>query len=59
MDLAVRMARRYAGHPAVVMWHVSNEYGCHVPACYCELSAAAFRVWLRERYGELGALNEA
>jgi len=59
VDLADRMARRYAGHPAVVMWHVSNEYGCHVPACYCELSAAAFRAWLRERYGELGALNEA
>ena len=37
------------------MWHVSNEYGCHVPACYCELSAAAFSDWLRERYGDLGA----
>ena len=59
VDLAGRMARRYAGHPAVTMWHVSNEYGCHVPDCYCELSAAAFRTWLRARYGELGALNEA
>jgi beta-galactosidase len=59
VDLAGRMARRYAGHPAVVMWHVSNEYGCHVPACYCEISAAAFRDWLRARYGDLGALNEA
>jgi len=59
VDLASRMARRYAGHPAVTMWHVSNEYGCHVPACYCELSAEAFRDWLRARYGELGRLNEA
>jgi len=58
-DLAARMARRYAGHPAVTMWHVGNEYGCHVPACYCELSAAAFRGWLKARYGELGRLNEA
>jgi beta-galactosidase len=58
-DLAARMARRYAGHPAVTMWHVGNEYGCHVPACYCELSAEAFRNWLRARYGELGRLNEA
>src|SRR5262249_12999126 len=40
-------------------WHVGNEYGCHVPACYCEVSAEAFRGWLRERYGEIGALNEA
>ena len=50
---------RYAEHPAVAMWHIGNEYGCHVPACYCELSAQAFRHWLRARYGELGALNEA
>ena len=58
-DLAARMARRYAGHPAVALWHVGNEYGCHVPACYCELSAEAFRQWLRARYGQLGRLNEA
>jgi beta-galactosidase len=41
------------------MWHVSNEYGCHVPACYCERSARAFRDWLRARYGQLSRLNEA
>jgi beta-galactosidase len=59
VDLAARMARRYAGHPAVTLWHVGNEYGCHVPACYCELSAEAFRNWLRARYGDIGRLNEA
>jgi beta-galactosidase len=58
-DLAERMARRYRNHPAVVMWHVGNEYGCHVPACYCDISARAFRRWLEARYGELGRLNEA
>ena len=25
-----RLAERYAEHPAVVMWHVGNEYGCHL-----------------------------
>ncbi|HUN34757.1 MAG TPA: beta-galactosidase [Trebonia sp.] len=59
VDLARRMADRYAGHPALVMWHVSNEYGCHVPACYCQQSAQAFRDWLRARYGQLDRLNEA
>ena len=59
VDLAERMARHYSGHPAVTMWHVGNEYGCHVPACYCELSAEAFRNWLRARYGEPGRLNDA
>jgi beta-galactosidase len=51
------LARRYAGHPALASWHVHNEYGGHVPACYCDSSAAAFRGWLRERYGDLAALN--
>ena len=26
--------------------------------CYCEVSAAAFRDWLRDRYGDLDTLNE-
>ena len=57
--LVERLAERYAGHPAVVLWHIGNEFGCHVPACYCELSAAAFRGYLRERYGDIAQLNAA
>lgn len=57
--LVERLAARYAGHPALALWHVGNEYGCHVSACYCDVSAADFRRWLRERYGDLAALNEA
>lgn len=53
------IARRYADHPALVLWHVSNELGCHNALCYCDVSAAAFRGWLRERYGDLEALNSA
>ncbi len=59
LDLVQRLADRYAGHPALALWHVNNEYGCHVPRCYCDQSAAAFRDWLRDRYGDLAALNEA
>ncbi|GAB3843370.1 beta-galactosidase [Micromonospora andamanensis] len=55
-ELARRVARRYAGNPAVVAWHVGNEYG---GACYCDLCAAGFRDWLRRRYGTLDALNAA
>ena len=54
-----QLATRYGEHPALVLWHVHNEYGGHVPACYCDVSAEAFRGWLRDRYGDLGALNEA
>ncbi len=55
--IAEQLARRYGSHPALAMWHVSNEYGCHLPACYCEVSAAHFRRWLETRYGSLAELN--
>ncbi|HUH07833.1 MAG TPA: beta-galactosidase [Egibacteraceae bacterium] len=57
--LAEQIAIRYADHPALAMWHVGNEYGCHVARCYCEISAEAFRGWLRRRYRDLDALNDA
>jgi len=50
---------RYGNHPAVVMWHVHNEYGCHNAHCYCDISAAAFRGWLQRRYGTLEEVNAA
>ncbi len=59
LELCRRMAQRYGSHPAVVLWHVSNEIGCHNALCYCDTSAAAFRTWLRSRYGTLEALNDA
>ncbi|TDD96346.1 beta-galactosidase [Actinomadura rubrisoli] len=62
-DAATRLARevaeRYRDHPAVVLWHVHNEYGDHVTECFCAESAADFRGWLRDRYGDVAALNRA
>jgi beta-galactosidase len=57
--LVEQVARRYGSHPAVKLWHVSNEIGCHNAHCYCAVSAEAFRGWLRERYVTLDALNDA
>ena len=57
--LTEAMVTRYADHPAVVMWHVHNEYGCHNWNCFCDTSAAAFRAWLGQRYGSLDRLNQA
>lgn len=59
IDLVTRVAERYGSHPAVVLWHVSNELGCHNALCYCDVSAAAFRDWLREKYHSVDALNAA
>ena len=52
--LAERLAIRYGSHPAIVAWHVSNEYG---NICYCPQCAETFQVWLQNRYGSLDELN--
>jgi beta-galactosidase len=57
--LAGKIVARFAAHPAVVLWHINNEYGCHNWHCFCDVSAAAFRAWLRSRYATLDALNES
>lgn len=54
--LAGEVARAFADHPAVIAWHVNNEYG---GACYCELCAGEFRTWLQHRYTDLDRLNDA
>jgi beta-galactosidase len=46
--IAGELGRRYGDHPALAMWHVHNEYGT---MCWCDHVAAAFRSWLRARYG--------
>ncbi|MBO1337992.1 beta-galactosidase [Streptomyces sp. VRA16 Mangrove soil] len=54
-----RLARRYGTHEAVAMWHVHNEYGVPVSACYCESCAAHFRRWLTATYETVDHVNHA
>ncbi|HZI96342.1 MAG TPA: beta-galactosidase [Actinomycetales bacterium] len=59
LALVDRLATRYHDHPALAMWHVSNEYACHNAPCYCDACAAAFRRWLRARYDTVEAMDAA
>lgn len=52
-----RLAERYKNHPALLLWHVSNEYVS--TQCHCDLCYTAFRNWLKQRYGDLNTLNRA
>ncbi|WP_311212432.1 MULTISPECIES: beta-galactosidase [unclassified Arthrobacter] len=58
-NITEQLARRYASHPALVLWHVHNEYGVPVSDSYDQNSVLAFRDWLRHRYVTLEALNHA
>lgn len=58
VEINRRLAERYHEHPALLVWHVSNEY--NGGECHCELCLDAFRDWLREKYDDdLDALNRA
>lgn len=50
------LARRYREHPALALWHVSNEYS---GKCYCELCKREFQRWLERKYTNVDALNDA
>lgn len=54
--IADKLAERYKDHPAVLVWHISNEYGGD---CYCDNCEKAFRVYLKERYKTLDQVNKA
>jgi beta-galactosidase len=51
------MAERFGEHPAVIGWQIDNEYS----GTFDQSAAthAAFRKWLREKYGDIEKLNRA
>ncbi|WP_026675156.1 beta-galactosidase [Alkalihalobacterium bogoriense] len=53
--MADKLGERYKNHPAVLIWHVSNEYGGY---CYCENCARQFRTWLKQKYETLETVNQ-
>ncbi|WP_062079218.1 beta-galactosidase [Demequina globuliformis] len=57
--MAGALADRYASHPAVVMWHIHNEYGVPVAEDFGPRAVASWRRWLQARYETLDALNDA
>lgn len=48
------LVKRLGGHPAVKLWHISNEFGGE---CYCPLCQQEFKNWLKEKYGTIDELN--
>lgn len=51
-----KLAERYKNHPALGVWHISNEFSGE---CYCDYCKNAFRHWLQRKYTTLENLNQA
>lgn len=51
-----KLSERYGNHPALIMWHVSNEYSGD---CHCELCQENFRDWLKNKYKTIENVNKA
>ena len=58
-EIVTRLAERYGQHPAVIGWQIDNEINCEVNEFYSDSDHAAFREYLKERFGTLDALNAA
>lgn len=51
-----KLSEHFGKHPAVILWHISNEYGGE---CHCPLCQEKFREWLKEKYGTIENLNSS
>ena len=54
-----KSASHYAGRKCIIGWQIDNELNCETNEFYSEADSAAFRVFLKKKYGTLDALNEA
>jgi beta-galactosidase len=59
LRLVQRLATHYADHPALALWHVSNEIGNENAYDFGEETAVAFRGWVEARYATVDRLNQA
>lgn len=55
-QIDMKLAERFGKDPAVVLWHISNEF---CGECHCNLCQDAFRGWVKKKYKTVDTLNHA
>lgn len=53
-----QLARHYAKYENIIMWQLDNEINCECDSYHSESDHEAFRAFLKERYGTIGAYNK-
>lgn len=54
-----QLAAHYGSHPSIIGWQIDNEINCETNEFYSASDSLQFRVFLREKYGTIDALNKA
>lgn len=55
-ELDRRLAQAVKGHPGLILWHISNEFGGE---CYCDLCKRKFQDYLSRKFdGQIDRLNQ-
>ncbi|MBM3212706.1 beta-galactosidase, partial [Candidatus Poribacteria bacterium] len=52
------LANRYKDHPGLGGYDIWNECNYGHDTCYCPATANKFRLWLKEKYGDLRTLGQ-
>ncbi|MCI6676965.1 MAG: beta-galactosidase [Clostridiales bacterium] len=52
-----KLAEKFANHPAIILWHISNEFGGY---CYCDTCKKKFQNYLAKKFNhDINKLNKA
>ena len=54
-----KIAEHYGKHSSISGWQIDNELNCEIDEFYSESDTHAFRIFLRQKYDSLEALNQA
>lgn len=57
--LVTKLAEHYGKHPSIIGWQIDNEMNCGTDEFYAPSDHMAFRLYLKEQYHTLDALNQA
>ena len=57
--IVTKLAAHYAPRKCIIGWQIDNELNCETAEFHSEADSAAFRLFLRDKYHTLDALNKA
>lgn len=57
--IVTEMAKVFGNHPGIIGWQLDNEIYPYYEGCRCPLCKAAFREYLKKKFGTVEKLNKA